>query len=1123
MPPEANDERLNDPRLWQGLEHYMDSPEFRESMENEFPEDAAEWTDPVSRRNFIGLMGASLALAGAAGCSPRPAPMRKIVPYTTQPEQITPGVPLYFASACPVGGYVSGVIVRSNEGRPTKIEGNVDHPSSLGATGVITQASILDLYDPDRSKAPTRNGSPTTYEDVRDTVRKELDRIRKSGDKGKKLRLLTGTVTSPTLAAKLNELFAEFPDAKWVQHEPCGQDAVVAGSKKAFGRDVNITYDFAKADVIVSLDADFLGSGPGHVRYSKDFATRRRIREHIPAGQENQYVKAKPDAAKNEKGMNRLYVVEAMPSVTGGASDHRLHIPTSQVDAFARALAAKLGVAGVTGLGTLPGDGTKWIEAIAKDLGSKKGKSIVVAGECQPPQVHALAAAINAKLDNIGSTVFVSEPVEVRPEGKVIDLATLVKEMAAKQVETLLILGGTNPAYTAPADVDFTGAVKNVLFRFHLGSHQDETAALCEWHLNEAHYLETWGDGRGHDGTVGLQQPLIAPLYNGKSALEFLTDLSPGASIRDARELVRATWKKWFADSKQSGEFESFWQEAVRSGVVKGSASAPVKASVVGNLELGVPSAAPSGDELEINFRPDPALYDGRYANNGWLQELPRPITRVTWDNAAYVSLATFKRLQGEKFPRWMTGERGRMEVSVLELDYKGKKIKLPVWPLPGHAENSVTVHLGFGRERAGRVGNQDNTITSKTVLGVSPDVLNAEGKAVRGSNAYLLRTSDTPWFGAGLRVKNTGENYFLACLQAHWSMWQKDPIDGHIIKRDPVRYGDVADYTKNAWFAKIPPVAGGETSAINHNLPGPAGKGEKESGSQGGLGSSYGPGHDHHHEGDHKHEEHAGHDTRIFPLTMYNPNDALYPGLNPEQQRRWGMTFDLSACTGCSACMVACQSENNTPVVGKREVTRGHDMFWIRIDRYYTGLQDDPNGNQILHQPVPCQQCEKAPCETVCPVGATAHTSDGLNDMAYNRCVGTRYCSNNCPYKVRRFNFLTFQDWTTESLKLGRNPDVSVRSRGVMEKCTYCVQRIRYAEIAAEREHRKIKDGEVRTACQAACPSGAISFGDLNDKNGVVGQWKSEPSNYGLLAELNTMPRTSYLACIRNPNPELK
>ncbi len=1124
MPPEANDERLTEPRLWQGLEDYMDSPEFRESMENEFPEDAAEWTDPVSRRGFLAVMGASLALAGAAGCSPRPAPMRKIVPYTHQPEQMTPGVPLFFASACPVGGYVSGVIVRSNEGRPTKIEGNPDHPSSLGGTGVLVQGSLLDLYDPDRSKSPTRSGTVVTHEAAVSALRKELDRLKKKGvGEGEGLRILTGTVTSPTLAAQLDELLKKFPKAKWAQHEPCGQDNVVAGAKQSFGRDANVKYDFTKADIVLSLDADFLGSGPGHVRYSRDFAARRRLRVEVLPGQEEQYVEAKPNKKNDKtKAMSRLYVVECMPSITGSVADHRLPLASSQVDVFARALATKLGVAGIAPSGSLPDAAQKWLDPVANDLNTHKGKCLVVVGECQPPHVHALAHAINGKLGNLGATVMVTEPVEARPAGKIIDLPALVKEMAAKTVETLLILGGTNPAYTTPADVDFAGAIKDVAFRFHLGTHQDETAALCEWHVNESHYLESWGDGRGHDGTVGLQQPLIAPLYSGKSVLELVVDLNVNALSHDGREIVRSTWKKWFADTKQPGEFEPFWQESVRSGIVKGTAAAAV-AVQPGSIAPGNASPAPTGTELEINFRADAALFDGRYANNGWLQELPRPVTKMSWDNAAYVSLETAKRLQTEVHPRWTAGERGRMEVTVLELEYKGKKIKLPVWPLPGHADNAVTVHLGFGRERAGRVGNPEEGITTQTVIGVtSLDLHNAEGKPVRGSNGYLLRTADSPWFGGGLKLTTTKDNYFLACLQAHWSMWQKDPLNGQIIKREPVRHGTVTEYDKNPWFAKVTPVAAAETDPISHNIPGPAGKREKESGAQDGLGTSYGPG-DHNHGGDHKHEEHGGHDTRIIPLTMYLPNDNLYPGARKENQRRWGMAFDLSTCTGCNACVVACQSENNTPVVGKREVTRGHDMYWIRIDRYYEGTIDQPDATKTYFQPVPCQQCEKAPCEVVCPVGATVHTADGLNDMVYNRCVGTRYCSNNCPYKVRRFNFLTFQDWTTESIKLGRNPDVSVRSRGVMEKCTYCVQRIRYAEIVAERENRGIKDGEVRTACQSACPSGAISFGDLNDPNSVVGKWKGEPANYGLLAELNTMPRTSYLASVRNPNPELK
>jgi MoCo/4Fe-4S cofactor protein with predicted Tat translocation signal len=1123
MPPEANDDRLStEPAVWQGLEEYMASPEFREAIEKAYPEDAEAWTDPVSRRSFISVMGASLALAGAVGCSPRPAPMRKITPYTRQPEQMTPGVPLYFASACPVGGYVSGVVVRSNEGRPTKIEGNPDHPSSLGGTGVIVQASLLDLYDPDRSKNPTRFGAPLPYDDVVLALKKELDRIRKKADKGKSVRILTGTVTSPTLAAQIGELLTAFPEARWVQHEPCGQDNVVAGNRQAFGRDVNVTYDFTKADVVVSLDADFLGSGPGHVRYSRDFAARRRIRETIAAGQENEYVAAHPEEKSSKKAMSRLYVVECMPSITGSVADHRLALASSQVDLFAKVLAAKLGVAGVTH-GAYPNDVQKWLDPLANDLKTRKGKCIVIAGECQPPHVHALAHAMNNALGNVGATVLVSEPVEARPAGKVIDLPTLVKEMKAKTVEALLILGGANPAYTTPADLDFAAALKNVLFTFHLGSHQDETAALCEWHVNESHYLECWGDGRGHDGTVALQQPLIAPLYSGKSAIELLADINPSPASREAREIVRATWKKWHADTKQPGEFELFWQEAVRSGVVKGTATAPVKASPSGKLDLPPTPAAPTEGNLEINFRADAALFDGRYANNGWLQELPRPVTKMTWDNAAYVGTETAKKLQAYKDARWTAGERGRMEVNVVELEFKGKKIKLPVWVLPGHAEGAVTVHLGFGRERAGRVGNPTEGFTSKSVIAVTPDNLNAEGKSVRGSNGFILRTTDALWFGAALKANPTRDKYFLGCLQANWSMVQKDPLNGAIIKREPVRHQTLAEYEKNPWFAKIPPTAAEEVDKISHNIPGPVGKSEKEAGTQGGLGTSYGGGHDHHHEGDHKHEEQHGHDERLLPLTMYNPNDKLYPGARAEHQHRWAMAIDLSACTGCNACVVACQSENNTPVVGKREISRGHDMYWIRIDRYYEGTLDAPDASKTYFQPVPCQQCEKAPCEVVCPVGATAHTADGLNDMAYNRCVGTRYCSNNCPYKVRRFNFLTFQDWTTDSIKLGRNPDVTVRSRGVMEKCTYCVQRIRYAEIVAERENRGIKDGEIRTACQSACPSGAIVFGDLNDANSVVGKWKSEPANYGLLAELNTMPRTSYLGLVRNPNPEIK
>jgi molybdopterin-containing oxidoreductase family iron-sulfur binding subunit len=1096
------------PPLWQGLEEYMDSPAFRAAMQDEFPEDAAEWTDPVTRRNFLTVMGAGLALAGAAGCSPRPAPQRKIVPYTIQPDQLTPGIPLFFATAHVVAGYAHGLLLRSHEGRPVKVEGNPDHPSSLGGTSPVDQASVLDLYDPDRSQQPTRFGEGASYETVLGAVRGVLYDRAGQPRKGVRLRLLTGAVTSPTLAGQVAGLLDAFPEARWCQYEPCGQDAAREGARRAFGRELTAVYDFTKADVVLALDADFLGTGPGHVRYCRDFASRRKVRQNVPAGS-TEYVTA--------DRMNRLYAVEAMPSVTGSSADHRLALPASQVESFARALAARLGVAGAPAAGTLPPEAQQWLDPLAKDLQSRKGAAVVVPGENQPPSLHALAHAINAAIGAVGQTVRLVPLVEERPAGRVIDLRTLVGEMDGGAVDALLILGGTNPGYTAPADIPFAAAVKKVPFRFHLGLYQDETAALCEWHLNEAHYLEAWGDARGYDGTPALQQPLIAPLYDGHSAVEFLADLTNAPSAREGREVVRGHWQRWYAGAGRQQEFEQFWQESVRAGVIADPArTAAQPVTLAGNWADGSPQslpAAPSGDTYEINFLPDPNLLDGRYANNGWLQELPHPVTKISWDNAAYVGLATAEKLGIDKFFRWTAGERGRAEVEVVELEYKGNKVRAPLWALPGHPEGVVTVHLGYGRPRAGRVGN-------------AKDEPNAAGHPTRGFNAYALRTSDAPAFAGGLTVRRTGDEYFLACLQGNWSMTQKDPISGKVLHRDPVRRGSVADYAKNPSFPKVPPTAAGETDAINHNVPGPAGKADPASGVQYREGSTYGPGHahDHAHNGhghDHGGGGHGGHDGRLLPLTMYHPNNNLYPAA-PRQARRWGMAIDLSACTGCNACVVACQSENNIPVVGKREITRGHDMYWLRIDRYYDGPPDRPNGSRTYFQPVPCQQCEKAPCELVCPVAATAHSADGLNDMVYNRCVGTRYCSNNCPYKVRRFNFLTFQDWYTASYKLGRNPEVTVRSRGVMEKCTYCVQRIRYAEIAAERQHRPIADGEVRTACQSACPAGAIEFGDLQDPASRVGRWKAEPTDYGLLAELNTMPRTTYLANLRNPNPAM-
>ena len=657
----------------------------------------------------------------------------------------------------------------------------------------------------------------------------------------------------------------------------------------------------------------------------------------------------------------------------------------------------------------------------------------------------------------------------------------------------------------------------NSYVTLHLGQHPDETAVLCEWHVNETHFLETWGDIRAYDGTVTIQQPLIAPLHGGHSAIEFLgvllkgTDAAVPNASRDPLDIVMATWqntdeiKKTFPNFQKPAIFQMFWENAVRIGAVAGTNSNEEKVGLAPNwtTDLAAGAVAIGSGEYELNFRADPTLYDGRFANNGWLQELPKPLTKISWDNAAFVSPNTAKKLNVTAHPRWTGGEHGRMEVNVIELEVGGKKIKAPVWVLPGHADDAITVHLGHGRERAGRVAEVYPDQTNE---------VNVDGKPIHGFNAYPLRTSAGPWT-APTRVTRTGAKFFLACTQAHWSMIEKDPISGKMLDRRPVRYGEVADLIdpkRDPYFAKIPPMATGETELINENIPLPKGYHPEESG--------------------------LPHSHRLMPLNMYNPAEGLVPDLRPEQRRRWAMAIDLNACTGCSACVVACQSENNTPVVDKNQVTKGREMYWINIDRYYDGLSGDPSAVKTYFQPRMCVQCENAPCEVVCPVGATVHSADGLNDMTYNRCVGTRYCSNNCPYKVRRFNFLTFQDWDTDTIKLGRNPDVSVRSRGVMEKCTFCVQRIRGAEIVAERELARgirkmpdpakgetlIKDGEILTACQSACPSGAIVFGDINDPHAAVSKWKNEPTNFGLLAELNTRPRLTHMAVVRNPNPAM-
>ena len=986
--------------FWRTLDEYADDPAFRDHLCNEFPSQIEAIVDPVARRSFLKLMGASLALGGLTACTRQPA--ETIVPYVRQPEDLVPGRPLYYATTMTLGGVGTGLLVESHEGRPTKIEGNTAHPGSLGASDVFAQAAILGLYDPDRSQTLTNLGDIRPWPEFLGAIRAALVAQQARGGAG--LRILTESVSSPTLAAQIRDLLRRFPAARWHQWDPLGRDNVRRGARRAFGRDVEPQYHLDRADVIVSLDADVLASGPGHLRHARAFAGRRRT--------------------DRPERMSRLYAVEGMPTVTGSRADHRLPLKPGDVEAVAQTLAVSVGAApreatDIAGSRLNP-EALKWIAGVAKDLAAHRGAGLVIAGESQPEAVHALAHAINGALGNAGQTVTYIDPIAAEPVDHLESLTSLVADMNAGHVDLLVVLGG-NPAYTAPVDLQFADAMNKVALRIHLGLYNDETAALCHWHVPEAHFLESWSDARGHDGTASIVQPLIAPLYDGKTAHELLTALSDRPE-RSGYEIVREFWR----GQSHAADFDAAWRRWLHDGVIPNTAF-PVQSVAV------LPTAAATRDRvaatsstgIEIAFRHDPSVLDGRFANNGWLQELPKPVTRLTWDNAVLMSPATAARLAIGGAPSATGGEHGQIASDVVELRYRGRSVRGAVFVVAGHADDCATIYLGYGRTRGGHLGTG------------------------AGFNASAIRTSDALWQGGGVEIVRTGEQYPLACTQYHHLMEGRGmvrAITRDEFVRDPasVREGD-----------ETPP--------------------------------------------------------RI--ITLY-PADHKYEGY------KWGMAIDINSCIGCNACVVGCQAENNIPVVGKDQVLRGREMHWIRVDTYYRGPVDRP---ETYFQPVPCMQCEDAPCEVVCPVGATVHSAEGLNDMVYNRCVGTRYCSNNCPYKVRRFNFLLYQDWDTPSLKLARNPDVTVRSRGVMEKCTYCVQRINRAKIDAEKDDRAVRDGEIQTACQQACPADAIVFGNLNDPASRVAKLQAEVRNYSLLGELNTRPRTTYLAAVRNTNPELE
>jgi MoCo/4Fe-4S cofactor protein with predicted Tat translocation signal len=1018
---------------WRSLEELAGSEAFQESLRREFPSGAEEWNEAIDRRHFLRLMGASLALAGLTACTRQPT--ETIVPYVHPAEGITLGEPLYFATAAPMSGAAEGVLVESHEGRPTKVEGNPNHPASLGATSLFAQASVLTLYNPDRANAITNIGDIRSWGAFTTELQPLL--AEKRAGRGAGLRILTGTVSSPTLLNQIKTLLAAFPAAKWHQYEPVNRDNARAGAMMAFGETVNAIYRFENADVILALDADFLTCGPASVRYARAFADRRRLLD-------------------GDRRMNRLYVVEGSMTSTGAVADHRFPMRPTDVEKFALAVAAGLGIQAGGQAGAVETKWRNWVDPLVRDLQRHRGRSLVIAGDSQPPAVHALAHAMNQTLGAAGAAVVYIAPVEGDLVDQMQSLDELARDMDAGQVD-LLVIAGINPVYDAPADLKFADRMSKVRTRVHLSLFHDETSQLCHWHIPESHYLETWSDARAYDGTMTIIQPLIAPLYDSRSAHELIAALS-GQPQQSGYEIVRGFWVErrgakaqptptpppipaqarneqeaaqvimQLQAKPQPTAFDQWWQEVLRTGIAPDTASEPKQVSAktdwLRQNAATSPSVLsnPSGDQdaLEIIFRPDPSIYDGRFAHNGWLQELPKPLTKLAWGNAIEISPAMAERFGLNTEIAWRGGEHGQALVDVVELQYKGRKLAAPVWITPGHADGCATVHLGYGRARGG-VG-----------AGV-------------GFNAYAIRTSDAPWFARGLTIRKTGERQPVATTQLHYTMQG----------RELARSATLDEFRQHPDFAR---------------------------------------------------EEDPPPEKSLYPKWPYN-------------DYAWGMAIDLNACVGCNACVVACQAENNIPVVGKEQVMHGREMHWLRIDRYFSGALDLP---ETYFQPVPCMQCEKAPCELVCPVGATLHSSEGLNDQVYNRCVGTRYCSNNCPYKVRRFNFFLYQDWTTPQLKMQRNPDVSVRSRGVMEKCTYCVQRIQEAKITAEKEERKVRDGEIKTACQQACPAEAIVFGDINDSSSRVSKLKQEPRNYAMLAELNTRPRTTYLAAVRNPNPEI-
>jgi molybdopterin-containing oxidoreductase family iron-sulfur binding subunit len=977
-------------KYWRSLEEMKDSPEFHEFLAREFPRGAEEMGNEWSRRSFLTLMGASAALAGLTACR---RPVERIVPYVTQPEEVTIGKPTYYATTMPLGLSAYGLLVTTRDGRPTKIHGNPDHPSSLGSSNIFTEASILGLYDPDRSRSvrlENQNSTWTAFGSFWAEQYKTFVALQ-----GKGLGLLIEEFSSPTLWRQLREFRKTFPRATVAVWSPVSDENIYRGIEAATGKMYRPVYEYSKADVVLSLDSDFLRAESDNIAATRGFADGRRVMSQTDR-------------------MNRLYVAESMFSITGTLADHRLRMKASEVVSLALAVAKELGSHGC-GLNEIdatlgsPTVDQRVVKTIVADLARNRGKSLVVAGRRQPAAVHALVLALNAALGNVGATVQYRDMTDAEVSNQT-EMSLLVSKMKAGEVRTLAIVGG-NPIHTAPADLEFAAALANVGSAIHLSEHVDETSTECEWHLPQAHYLESWGDARAIDGTVSVIQPMIEPLFGGKSSVEFVGQCISGLE-NERCDSVRQTWRAFLPGP----DFEKQWRRVLHDGLLKESALPVVTPAIDGRgLSSALAAHQVNAAGMEIVFYIG-NLFDGRFGNIGWLQELPDPITKITWDNAALMSRTTADKL-------------GVSNNQMVEVQFRARRMEIPAWICPGHADDSIAVAVGYGRKAGGRV------------------VENV------GSDAYAIRTAVDGDFGGGLSVVRASGERLLAQTQEHWSM------EGRPLVRESIHQ----EYQKKPEFRPEQP--------------------------------------------------------EIPPLVSMWDEHTYTEG------HQWGMVVDLNVCTGCNTCAVACQSENNVPIVGKEQVNKGREMHWIRLDRYFAAKEGkDPNDledPEVVHQPLACQHCEMAPCEAVCPVAATTHDAEGLNVMVYNRCIGTRYCSNNCPFKVRRFNFFNYTKELPETVRMAQNPEVTVRSRGVMEKCTYCIQRINTAKYVAKADGRPVADGDLVTACQQACPAKAISFGNINDPKSRVAQLKQNNRNYRMLEELNIRPRTSYLAKLRNPNPE--